>query len=147
MEIEIVLFTLRVVAGVALFALFCGLIYFLWRDYQGAATQVEAQRRIYGALVALTNEDGSSRQEEQRYPLLMRTTIGRAPTNTIQVLDSFASSEHALIYLQQGQWWLEDRRSKNGTRLNGDDITEPVVITHGDIITIGNINFRLELNY
>ncbi len=147
METEVVLFTLRVVTGIALFTLFCGLIYFLWRDYQSAAIQVEAQRRIYGTLVALTNEDGSSRQEEQRYPLLMRTTIGRAPTNTVQVLDTFASAEHALIYLQQGQWWLEDRHSKNGTRLNGDDITEPVVITHGDIITVGNINFRLELNY
>ena len=81
----------------------------------------------------------------ETYPLLPLTSLGRSPTNTVPINDSFASSEHALVAFRNGQWWLEDRRSRNGTLLNDMPVTQPVVITDGDIIGIGKIKFRLEL--
>jgi len=81
----------------------------------------------------------------EEYPLLSLTSLGRAPTNTISINDTFASSEHALLAMRNGQWWIEDRRSRNGTLLNDIPVTEPMVIIHGDIIGIGSIKFRLEL--
>jgi len=47
--------------------------------------------------------------------------------------------------MRNGQWWIEDRKSRNGTLLNDLPVTEAMVITHGDIIGIGNMKFRLEL--
>jgi pSer/pThr/pTyr-binding forkhead associated (FHA) protein len=47
--------------------------------------------------------------------------------------------------MRNGQWWIEDRKSRNGTLLNDLPVTESMVITHGDIIGIGNMKFRLEL--
>lgn len=79
------------------------------------------------------------------YPLLPLTSLGRSPTNTIPINDTFASSEHALVAMRNGQWWIEDRKSRNGTLLNDLPVTEPIVITHGDIIGIGTMKFRLEL--
>ena len=81
----------------------------------------------------------------QTYPLLPLTSLGRSPTNTIPITDDYASGEHALVALRNGQWWLEDRKSRNGTVINGMPITQAVVITDGDIIGIGSVFYKLEL--
>ena len=77
--------------------------------------------------------------------LVMSTSLGRSPTNTVALNDSFASGEHALIMLRGGQWWLEDRGSSNGTLLNGYRVEEPVVLSAGDIIVVGQVELKLEL--
>ncbi len=68
--------------------------------------------------------------------------IGRGRSNTIVVPDPFASIEHASIYGREGQYWLADKGSKNGTFLNGIRIDKPTVLTDGDIIGIGSLNLQ-----
>ncbi len=82
---------------------------------------------------------------DAEFPILPLTSLGRAPTNTIHLPDSFASNEHALIAYRSGNWWLEDRNSSNGTLLNGTRISEPVILSSGDLIGIGRITLRLQL--
>jgi hypothetical protein len=108
-------------------------------------TGAEAGRRVFGQLHSLREVNGNYIPTGTHYPLLRLTSLGRSPGNTIPVDDSFASSEHALVALRSGQWWLEDRHSRNGTTLNEIRITAPVIITDGDIIGIGSLRFRLEL--
>jgi pSer/pThr/pTyr-binding forkhead associated (FHA) protein len=50
-----------------------------------------------------------------------------------------------MLTLRSGQWWLEDRGSSNGTRLNGYRVEEPIVLSAGDIIGIGQLELKLEL--
>jgi pSer/pThr/pTyr-binding forkhead associated (FHA) protein len=50
-----------------------------------------------------------------------------------------------MLALRAGQWWLEDRESRNGTLLNGERLHGPAVVSAGDIIGIGEIELRLEL--
>jgi pSer/pThr/pTyr-binding forkhead associated (FHA) protein len=107
---------------------------------------IEASRRSYGQLVALVEVDDQLLRTNETYPLLPLTTLGRNPANTVCVDDSFASSDHARIVLRGGQWWLEDRRSRNGTTLNDLLVSEPIIMTDGDIIGIGSRRFRLELS-
>lgn len=146
MSTESVLFLLRLLSGITLL-IFLGLIFIaLWRDYRAGADRVEASRKVYGQMIALQEADGSYLPAGPQYPLLQITSLGRSPTNTIIVDDTFASSEHALVILRNGQWWLEDRQSRNGTTLNEVLITQPAVITNGDIIGIGRMRFRLELD-
>lgn len=145
MTTEGVLFVLRVLSGTALL-LFLALIFgALWRDYRSTVVSTEASRRTYGQLVELREVDGSYLPVGTEYPLLQITSLGRAPTNTITVDDTFASGDHAVVVLRSGQWWLEDRQSRNGTTLNEILISQPAVITDGDVIGIGKIRFRLEL--
>ena len=144
MTLDLALFLLRLLSGAVLMAVLGLLFIVMWRDYRSAVVQAEAKRRSYGRLAEVHQLDGSY-VAVQSQPLLPLTSIGRSPTNTIVIDDDFASGEHALVALRNGQWWLEDRQSRNGTTINGVPITQPVIITDGDVIGVGNMQFRLEL--
>jgi pSer/pThr/pTyr-binding forkhead associated (FHA) protein len=79
------------------------------------------------------------------FPLLPITSFGRAPANTVHLPDSFASSHHALLTLRTGRWWLEDRGSRNGTTLNGQLVESSTVVSAGDLIGVGRVEFKVEL--
>jgi pSer/pThr/pTyr-binding forkhead associated (FHA) protein len=66
-------------------------------------------------------------------------------SNTVVIEDSFASTEHARLSQRTGRWWLEDLGSTNGTRLNGEPLTAPAIVTTGDEIGIGHVRLRIEL--
>jgi hypothetical protein len=143
--IDFILLLLRIVSSFLLIVLLLSMFVIIWREYSSMSVQVESRRRSYGQLVVLREIDGRLMLTGETYPLLPLTSLGRSPTNTIPLTDSFASSEHALVAMRNGQWWIEDRKSRNGTLLNDLPVTEAMVITHGDVISIGNMKFRLEL--
>ena len=145
MTVDLILLLLRFISGVLLIGLLLTLFVIIWREYRSMSVQVEARRRSYGQLVVLREIDGRLMLTGETFPLLPLTSLGRSPTNTISINDTFASGEHALLAMRNGQWWIEDRKSRNGTLLNDLPITEAMVITHGDIISIGTMKFRLEL--
>lgn len=145
MSTEIVLFLLRIASAISLLCFLGALFFLLWRDFQKAIHQVESTRRSYGRLVLMQEIDGNLVMMGKTYPLTPLTSLGRAATNAIVIEDSFASSEHARILLREGQWWLEDRQSRNGTTLNEMPVTQPVAMTNGDVIGIGQRRYRLEL--
>ncbi|PJF40017.1 MAG: FHA domain-containing protein [Chloroflexi bacterium] len=145
MSTELALLLLRAASALILLTFLAALFMLLWREYRSTSRYVEANRRTYGHLLVIEEIDSKTIFTGERYPLLTLTTLGRASTNTIMVDDSFASNEHAAIMMRDGQWWLEDRHSRNGTTINGTRLEEPVIITDGDIIGIGHKRFRLEL--
>ncbi|RMG71520.1 MAG: FHA domain-containing protein [Chloroflexi bacterium] len=145
MDTEILLFILRMISAALLLSILGAVFYIIWKDYRSTIQQIEANRRTYGKLIVMHYAENEYLLTGETYPLLPLTSLGRAPTNTIQIDDSFASSEHARVFLKNGHWWLEDRRSRNGTTLNEVPIHETVIITNGDIIGIGNKRFKLEL--
>lgn len=55
---------------------------------------------------------------------------------------------HACLSFQQGQWSIEDRNSRNKTRLNGDILVpyEPRLLKHGDLLRFGRVEARFELH-
>lgn len=118
----------------------------VWRDYASAAAQAEVNRRVYGQLIGLIRVDEMFAPTGETYPLRPLTSMGRSPTNNIVIPDTFASSEHTVISLKEGRWWLEDRNSRNGTVLNGEPIMTSIIVTDGDIISIGNTHFKLTLD-
>ena len=59
--------------------------------------------------------------------------------------DQTVSSQHARLAYRKQQWWLEDLASTNGTFLNGEAVTTPVVITHGDELRLGHLGVRIEI--
>jgi pSer/pThr/pTyr-binding forkhead associated (FHA) protein len=142
---DVALFLLRLVSGLILLLLLFTLFIVIWRDYHTTAKDAELDRRIHGRLIAVRTIDGADVITGESYPLLPLTSLGRSPTNTIYINDTFASGDHALVALRNGQWWLEDRQSRNGTLLNDMPVNQPVVVTDGDVISIGKIKFRIEL--
>lgn len=54
---------------------------------------------------------------------------------------------HACLSCKQGQWSVEDRNSRNKTRLNGDILVpyEPHLLKSGDLLRFGRVEARFEL--
>src|SRR5262245_50822208 len=52
-------------------------------------------------------------------------TIGRAPESTLVLTDDYASSHHARLVPRDGQWYVEDLGSTNGTYLDKTKVTAP----------------------
>ncbi len=145
MPVDVILFLLRVISGLLLFSFLLALFFLIWREYRVIAKQINFNRTTYGRLVEFTQVDSAWVPTGTTYPLRPLTTLGRAPTNEVVINNSFSSSEHALIALRDGQWWLEDRNSRNGTLLNDEAIVRNTIITHLDMIQIGEVTFRVEL--
>jgi hypothetical protein len=144
MSPEALLFVLRIVAGLLLLVFVGALLIMMWRDYRAVSQEVASRTHRRGRLVVIYGES-TSLKPGVAFPLLPLTSLGRAPTNTVVLNDTFASNEHALVTLRGGQWWLEDRNSSNGTLLNGYRIQEPVVVSAGDVIAVGRVELKLEL--
>jgi pSer/pThr/pTyr-binding forkhead associated (FHA) protein len=70
-------------------------------------------------------------------------TIGRANDSTLVVIDDYASSRHARIFEQGGQWIVEDLGSTNGTYLGRTKVTQPMPIQPGAAIRIGKTVIEL----
>lgn len=68
-------------------------------------------------------------------------TIGRAPQCDIQVLTQFVSREHARLFVDGVKVVVEDLGSTNGVFVNAIRI-ERHRLAHGDLLTIGETQFR-----
>lgn len=145
MPADILLLIVRIAIAIALYVFLGALLTMLWRDVSTASRP------------ALEEQDPEARLEViacgevplevgQVYRLKHTTTLGRAPTSTIMLPDGFASLDHAQISLRDSRWWLEDRDSRNGTLVNHIPVKEPIVLSSGDVITIGSVTLRLDLD-
>ncbi|TPX42400.1 hypothetical protein SeLEV6574_g05624 [Synchytrium endobioticum] len=67
------------------------------------------------------------------------STIGRKEDNTIVLSDAKISKYHASIKKTEIGFFIRDRNSSNGVRVNGTllDPTKPNLLVHGDVINIG----------
>jgi len=79
----------------------------------------------------------------KRHPIHGSCSVGRIAANTIVLESPKVSRRHALIHLQNiGEPWLIDFGSSNGTFLNKRRIHQPVRLSDGDQITIGDQIFK-----
>jgi hypothetical protein len=72
-------------------------------------------------------------------------SIGRHGDNEIILPDPQVSRHHAEILMQGGRWVIVDLGSANGTFVNGQQITGPQVLNHGDLVRVGQTQFRVEI--
>src|SRR5262245_1384087 len=71
------------------------------------------------------------------YPLrISAAVLGRAMSSDIQLLDTKVSGRHARMELIEGDWFITDLASSNGTRVNGRRIQERTRLLSGDQIDL-----------
>ena len=70
-------------------------------------------------------------------------TIGRAPESTLVLTDDYASSHHARLVPREGQWFIEDLGSTNGTYLDKTKVTSPTAVPPGAKVRIGKTVLEL----
>jgi hypothetical protein len=140
---DILLLALRLLLIVLLYAFLAAVAFVLWRDLRQATTGSESVRPG-GQLIVLDSAD-EGLAIGAAFALRPVTSIGRSQINTISIPDSYASSQHTLLAWREGQWWVEDQDSRNGTLLNGAHIDGPTVVSTGDVIGVGRTQLKLEL--
>ncbi|MGD0166523.1 MAG: FHA domain-containing protein [Gaiellaceae bacterium] len=132
---------------------------FIWRIVRAASHEMGAPQDSFelaplterhekraprpGALVVVSSPD---LEEDDLLELAHEPlTIGRGPLNDVQlVADEFASGRHALLDPRRDGVWIEDLGSTNGTFVNGVRLTSPRRLAPGDVVRVGETDFRYE---
>jgi len=70
--------------------------------------------------------------------------IGRSPSCTLVLDDDYSSSRHARIFPQGENWLVEDLGSTNGTFVNGERVHQPVRVTAGESVRVGQSTIELQ---
>ena len=69
-------------------------------------------------------------------------TIGRGDEADVCIRDTWASRVHCRLSERDGQLWLEDLKSSNGTLLNGEQV-QAAPVQSGEQVTVGITTFRV----
>jgi pSer/pThr/pTyr-binding forkhead associated (FHA) protein len=79
------------------------------------------------------------------YQITNDLNLGRATSCAIGLPDdTFASQLHARVYVRDGEVWVEDLGSTNGTHVNGARISAPQMMAVGDRLQVGSTIFEAE---
>jgi pSer/pThr/pTyr-binding forkhead associated (FHA) protein len=136
-QLDVFLLVLRILFIVLLYLFLMQVVIAITRDLKAKAPVLQAQLLVVDIGPSTQLAPGT------RFELLPQTTIGRGPTNTIRLGDSFISSEHAHIWNRNGKWFVQDAGSTYGTFVNNQPARDPLLANLGDIIQIGPIRFKL----
>lgn len=80
----------------------------------------------------------------RRYNIYGEAVIGRGRECDIIINENFVSKKHLIIWYENGDWYLEDLGSRNGTYVNGQRIRQEVILDTEDTISVGGLNFVFE---
>ena len=137
----IILLGLRILLAVLLYAFLGFAVYVVMRDIKQQGMLLAARQPPPIKLTNLT--DGNEKSVEYSKPEVI---LGRESSCDFALDDQAVSSQHARLSYRKQQWWLEDLASTNGTFLNGEPVTSPVVITHRDELRLGHVEVRIEIS-
>jgi pSer/pThr/pTyr-binding forkhead associated (FHA) protein len=108
-------------------------------ERKGRRKSAEAAAPVPPQLVAMDPPELRGRI----FPLSEEVTLGRAAGCQVTLDDSYISQLHARVYARDGRWMVEDLGSTNGTYLNRQRVSGPMVIRAGDRIQVGNTVLEL----
>lgn len=75
-------------------------------------------------------------------------TLGRSAINAIVLAEGAVSRHHAkLEVVDNRHCYFVDLNSSNGSQINQKRATEPILLKHGDVITIGSTEIRFHFPY
>ncbi len=130
-----VVLALRAILALVLYTFLGWALYLLWREIK-QQSQVLVNRRVPPIAIAIYYP-GNEKPQVRHYNSSI-VTVGRQPGCECHLEDDTISARHAIFAFHHGHWWLEDLGSTNGTYLNNEKITSPVVLLSGDEVRCGD---------
>jgi FHA domain-containing protein len=92
----------------------------------------------------LVAERGGGLAAGERFDLIGGLSIGRSSESDVRIDDRYASGLHARIFSRDGRTYIEDMNSTNGTLLNEATLQGEAELIDGDMVRIGDTEFRYE---
>jgi FHA domain len=93
----------------------------------------------------LIAERGGGLEPGERFDLIGGLSIGRSGESDVRIEDRYASSLHARVFAREGRTYVEDLNSTNGTLLNDAELKGEAELIDGDVVRIGDTEFRFEV--
>jgi pSer/pThr/pTyr-binding forkhead associated (FHA) protein len=122
---------LRILAAGALYLFIGWAFHTLWKDLRSASPTTEQAPTL-----KVVQPGAEANPHTFDLPII---TIGRSENSTLRLQDSSISSSHARMSYHHQQWWLEDLGSTNGTRLNNQAVSSPIILVNGDQVQCGSV--------
>ena len=69
--------------------------------------------------------------------------IGRGADCDLSIVDTYLSSRHARVSLDDGELTIEDLGSTNGTYVNQEAVNGRMFLERGDIVQVGGVLFEV----
>ena len=71
--------------------------------------------------------------------------VGRRPQMDLCIPDDgYVSGTHCKFEMEDGILYITDLQSSNGTKVNGNKISEKTAVTQNDIIRIGKVEYKVD---
>lgn len=128
----VILLILRFAFTASLYFFLGWIIYVLWQELKSQSKTLDS----YQIPPITLQSDYEAHSANQTFTI-PEITLGRNLTCDFCLEDHTVSAEHARLIYRQGQWWVEDLRSTNGTFLNQLPVNEAMVITSTDELQCG----------
>lgn len=139
---QYVLASARFVLVILLYLFLFRVITTLYGELRSAAWYREKRNSPFvGRLEVVTSEGGLAKGQVFKIGL-SGLSVGRSANNDVTLPDSFASQEHARFLHKDGEIWLEDLGSTNGTWVNGEKLGTRIQLVPGDYVKIGGITLQ-----
>jgi hypothetical protein len=94
----------------------------------------------------LVVQEGGGLNKGDHFDLFGGISLGRSPDADIRLDDRYASGFHARVFNRGGTYVAEDLNSTNGTLLNSRELHGEAELNPGDVIRIGDTEFRFEVS-
>ncbi len=126
-----------------LYLFFLRVLRAVWVEIRGPKLVEAKPRAAKREAKRVDRRAGPVEQRGRRYPLADELTVGRAAGCHVTIDDTYASQIHARVFSRDGQLFVEDLGSTNGTYLNRKKVQGPQVMRRGDRLQVGNTVMEL----
>ncbi|KNF09517.1 FHA domain protein [Gottschalkia purinilytica] len=135
---NIVSLTFRYIFIVLIYLFMLGIIRLIYLDIKSMRT-FNGENSTY--LKLINRKETVPFKIKDEYTLENEVKIGRSNQNDIVIRDPYLSKNHARIITDEGQFFVEDLKSINGTYINNNRIYDVTKLKNGDRIKVGQIEF------
>jgi hypothetical protein len=136
---ESILFVLRILMAITLYAFLGWALLTLWRELRSSAL---ADKFNQIPTISITPLFGNGTPQLYHIPEII---IGRDAGCDFPIPEDSVSKHHSRLSYHNNQWWVEDLNSTNGTFINNVPVKTPFVIISGDEIRCGSANLQITI--
>jgi len=136
-----ILLALRLLLTLVLYIFLGWALWVLWQDLRRHSRSLASSQ--IPAIILVLQSDGEETLLRFDKPEIL---VGRDIACACQLDDRTVSAQHARLAYHHRQWWVEDLSSKNGTFLNQEPVTGPLVLASGDQLRFGQVTLQVLLS-
>ena len=129
-----------IISAVAFIIIVSVVLFFIFRKKAQQKASINKDESIMPTIAKLRDQAGKYYEIKTN-----SVSIGRNPSNDLVIDGQFISNFHADIIFKNGDFFINDKNSTNGVKLNGKQITQ-AQLSDGDIIEFGSLQLVFQIS-